>query len=156
MPTKASAAKGFRVCSMHGFQLLKAFYVEIEGETEELEETLTAEPYMSMTVDGAELYLVWDDSEPDKLSLKAPIGQVDLENAKHMPILTILLEANFEFSGTRGATIGVNSSSGEVCLFYQLHCVEVSQDALAQLLMEYSNVVKIWQESLVSLTQGVA
>lgn len=139
---------------MYGYELLKAFYVEMEGETEELEETLKEEPFVSLTIDGAELFLVFDDNEPDQLSLKAEIGRVNLEDPRNMGVLIVLLESNFEFSGTRGATIGVNSSSGEVCMFYQLHCKEVSQDALAQLLLEFSQVVKMWSETLFQLTQG--
>lgn len=142
---------------MQGFEMLKAFYIEMEGsDDEEGLELLSEAPFLSMTISDAEIILVFDDVEPDHLCIKAPIGQIYLEHPKLASILTVLLEANFEFSGTRGATIGMNSNSGEVCFFYQLSCREVSQQALQQLLVEFAEVVNLWKETLMQLTQGAS
>lgn len=140
---------------MQGLELLKDFYKEMESADDDEINALVENPYLVMTIENIEVVLAFDQSEPDKLSLKADIGQIDIANPANMGILVILLEGNFEFSGTRGATIGVNSSSGEVCLFYELTCHEVSQAALQQLLVEFSEVGRLWQETLVALSQGV-
>ena len=36
---------------MNGLKLLKGLYIEIEGETDDIDEALTAEPFVSMSID---------------------------------------------------------------------------------------------------------
>jgi len=138
---------------MHGLDVLKKLYIDLLGENQEALDALEREQYLSITVNEIETLLVFDESEPEKLAIKASVGEIPLDTPVTVTIMKILLEANFEFCGTRGATLGVNSQTGEVCMFYNAHCVEASIFALQQLVFDFSKAAKIWQEALITLIQ---
>lgn len=139
---------------MAAVQTLKEFCLSIGHDDEEFLAEIDKEEYVSVTISEQEIILTAEEDQ--RICVKAALGFVDFNQPNALDILKIILEGNFEFSGTRGGTLGVNSSTGEVCFFYQFHCQEVSQAALQQLLVEFAEVGKIWSEALVSFGQGAA
>ena len=138
---------------MVALRILKEFCVEIGHDDEEFLEELVHEGFISLTISELDLVLVAED-EGQRISIKAEVGQVNFSQSNSLDILKVLLEANFEFSGTRGGIIGVNSNTGDVCLFYQFYCQDISQSALQQLVYEFAEVGRLWNETLNSFSQG--
>lgn len=86
------------------------------------------------------------ETSGDRLCLYAWIGTLD--EAARTRHASDLLDANFLFKGTQGATLGVDQESGDALLALQLPASTLTVDTLEASVENFVNTVERWQKRL--------
>ena len=120
----------------------------IETECDDVLQQIQEDLYLSVHVKDVDIIITQCHERQDYLIFKSSVGSMDFEAANALKVTQFLLEANFEWSGTRGSTLGVNSNTGEICLFYSATSVNADVNAIIAFLSIFADTVKEWNELL--------
>jgi len=94
------------------------------------------------------------DEDTQSVLLSAKCGSVPETN--RAAILQELLDANFYWTGSGGATLATNSREGAVYLQYREPVASLDQQRLADLLQAIVSNAELWNERLVELAVATA
>lgn len=86
----------------------------------------------------------------DTRMLTAYLWIAEIAPERRAEVAVAVADANFLFSGTHGATLGMNRSSGDIALAAQLPDATLTLAAFEQTLENLVNIAEAWQQRLAS------
>lgn len=126
---------------MERYQALFADMLRASGVTG----TSEIERDLDITIAGAPISLSFEPIQgSEQVALSARIGKVP--KARELEIYRLLLEANVNWSATRFATLGVNSSTLDAVICFRCSMDGMSGEGLADLLSSFAEVAARWRE----------
>ena len=126
---------------MERYQALFADMLQTSG----VNGTSDIERDLDITIAGAPISLSFEPiSGSEQIALSARIGKVP--RARELEIYRLLLEANVNWSATRFATLGVNSSTLDAVICFRCPMDGMTGAGLADLLSSFAEVAAQWRD----------
>ena len=97
---------------------------------------------LCMHFDDVAVNFDYQSDNPQTLLLHTSLGEVP--KTHELELYRALLEANLFWSGTGGATIGVNSATREATLAYQFDFSQMRGDALLATVEQFVVLTELW------------
>lgn len=108
--------------------------------------------YCLLRVDDAIDLAIELDEDSQSIILSADCG--DLPSANREKVLQELLDANFYWAGSGGATFATNSQTDTVCLQAREAAAQLDLDRLRDLLLAMISNAEAWRQRLEDISAG--
>ncbi len=108
-------------------------------------ELVTHDGATQLEVDGMDVSIL-EMPALDAVVLNGVIGEPPPEGLE--PLYKAMLEANYNFAGTAGATLAVNPEDGALTLTRLVPSVRLDSDSLLAALESFVNVLEAWRKIL--------
>lgn len=106
-----------------------------------------------LVIDNMEVSIL-EVAELDAVVLSAVIGEKPPQGLE--PLYQAMLEANYNFTGTAGATLSVNPDGGALTLTRLVASVQLDADAFLEVLGGFVNVLEVWRKIVADYRPAVA
>ncbi len=116
-------------------------------------ELVTHDGMTQLTVDDMDVSIL-ELVELESIVLSGVIGEPPPQGLE--PLYRAMLEANYSFAGTAGATLAVNPENGVLTLTRLVPSVRLDADALVSVLEGFVNVLEMWRKIVADYRPNVA
>ena len=116
-------------------------------------ELVTHDGATQLEVDGMAVSIL-EMSALDSVILNGVIGEPPPQGLE--PLHKAMLEANYNFAGTAGATLAVNPEDGTLTLTRLVPSVRLDAEALLSALESFVNVLETWRKILADYRPDMA